>query len=139
MGYGKADFKARREMLGLTQQDVADAAGVSVTTVKKWERPGQTEPPGDVWDWIEGCEGLQAEVVELAVSSALAYGQGAVQMTYYRSQEQYDVLGRDPGLYGMANANARMAASRLRSLGREVDFAYPDDEGNVYHRGRADR
>lgn len=135
MGCEKADFRARREMLGLTQQDVADEADVNVSTVKRWEKPGYFGAPDDVWAWLEDCERAQAEVVDIAVSAAVAHGPGPVQITYYRSQEQYDALGRDPGPFGMANANARMVASRLRSLGREVDFAYPDDEDNVYHNG----
>ena len=133
MGFSKADFKARREALGLTQQDVADTAEVSITSAKKWERPGQTEPPEDVWEWIEDRERMQSEAVETAVSAALAHGRGPVQITYYRTQEQYDALGRDPGTYSAANANARLVAWRLRSLGIEVDFAYPDDAGNIYH------
>lgn len=135
MGRGKADFKARREALGLTQQDVADAADVTLTTAKRWERPGATEPPEDVWTWVEDCERLQGEIVDAASSAAIAQGRGPVQITYYRTQGQYDVLGRDPGPVGVANANARLVAHRLRSLGYEVDFAYPDDSGNVYHGG----
>lgn len=133
MGRSKADFKARREALGLTQQDVADAADVTLTTAKRWERPGAPEPPEDVWAWIEDCERLQAEVVDAAASVAIARGRGPEQITYYRTQEQYDALGGSPGPYGVANANARLVAHRLRELGREVDFAYPDDEGNMYH------
>lgn len=133
MGQSKADFKAQREMLGLTQQDVADVADVTVTSVKRWERPGFPEPPADVWAWLDDCARLQSEVVEAATSAAVAQGGGPVQITYYRSQEQYDSLGRDPGPYGMANANSRLVAYRLRSLGYEVGFAYPDDSGNIYH------
>ena len=133
MGRSKADFRARREALGLTQQDVADEADVNVSTVKRWEKPGYFDPPDDVWAWLDDCGALQREVVDAAVSAAVARGRGPVQVTYYRSQEQYDELGRDPGPYGVANANARMVSSRLRGLGFEVDFSYPDDDGNVYH------
>lgn len=133
MSRTKADFRALRELLGLTQQDVADAAGVNVSTAKRWEKPGYFTPPDDVWAWLEDCERLHGEVVDAAVSAAVARGRGPVQITYYRSQEQYDAAGSDDGPYGVANANARMVASRLRALGYEVDFAYPDDAGNVYH------
>lgn len=136
MGYGKADFRARREALGLMQADVADEADVNLSTVKRWERPGGAEPPEDVWAWIEDCERMQAEVVDAAVSAAVARGRGPVQITYYRTQEQYDALGRDPGPVGVANANARLVAHRLRSLGYEVDYAYPDDPNSMYHSGR---
>lgn len=133
MSRSKADFKARRETLGLTQQDVADAADVNISTVKRWEKPGYFDPPDDVWEWLDDCDALQREVVDAAVSAAVARGRGPVQITYYRSQEQYDATGCDDGPYGAANANARMVASRLRALGYEVDFSYPDDAGNVHH------
>lgn len=136
MGKSKADFKARREALGLTQQNFADEVGVRVLAVKRWEHPDWMEPPADAWELIEACEAAQRDVVDAAVSAAVASGMGPVQVTYYRTQEQYDEFGRDPGPFGMANANARLVAHRLRSLGCEVDFAYPDEDGNVYHGGR---
>lgn len=133
MGYSKADFKATRELLGLTQQDVAEMACVNVATIKKWERPGFPEPPADVWDLIDGLDDMQEETVDAAVDHILSAGGEDVQMTYYRSQDQYDEMGRDPGPYRMANANARLVAHRLRALGVEVDFCYPDDPDNIYH------
>ena len=51
----------------------------------------------------------------------------AVTLTYYRSQEQYDELGRDEGWYGVANANARAVAAELKRYGFSVEFRYPDD------------
>lgn len=133
MGYSKADFKARRESLGLTQRDVAEASDVAVMTVKRWENPYYSDPPEDAWEWIEDCERLQAEVVDAAVSTALAHGAKNAQLTYYRNQEQYDELGGNPGLYGVANTNARMVSTRLKSLKIDVDFCYPDDEDSIYH------
>ena len=41
----KADFRATRETIGLTQGDVAEACGVSLRTVKRWEHPDWPEPP----------------------------------------------------------------------------------------------
>lgn len=58
---------------------------------------------------------------------------GSVQITYYRTQAQYDELGRDEGPVGIANANARAIAQRLSDMGYMIGFAYPDDECNIYH------
>ena len=138
MGYSKADFKARRESLGLTQRDVAEASGVNVSTVKRWEKPDYFDPPEDVWEWIEFIERAQKEVVDAGVSAALAQGAESAQMTYYRNQEQYDELGRDAGPYGVANCNARLIATRLKSLKIDVDFCYPDDEDSIYHSAKKD-
>lgn len=134
MGYSKADFKARREALGLSQANVADEADVTVTSVKRWERPGFPEPPEDVWHWIELCEQAQHEAVEAAVSAAIVNGK-QVQINYYRSQEQFDECGRDSGPFGMANASSRLVAARLKALKIDVDFSYPDDVLGQRHSG----
>lgn len=129
-------LRATREMLGITQQDVADAVSVRILTVKRWER-GDQEPPADVVAWLEDLSEVQRETVEAAVSAAVASAplHGAVRLTYYRTQEQYDELGGDDGPVGMANANARLAAARLDAMGYSVGWSYPDDEGNMYHNG----
>lgn len=133
----KAWFRATREMLGLTQQDVAEAADVRVMTVKRWERPGDPEPPADVIEWLEALSEAQRDTVDAAVSAVVSSVplRGSAQLTYYRTQEQYDELGRDPGPVGMANANARMVAARLDAMGYTVGFAYPDDPGSI-HQGK---
>ena len=129
-----ARMRATREMLGLTQHDVADAVSVRILTVKRWER-GDQEPPADVVAWLEDLSEMQRDTVEAAVSAAVASAplHGSVQLTYYRTQAQFDELGGDDGPVGMANANARLIAARLDAMGYDVGWAYPDDPGNVYH------
>lgn len=129
MGRGKADFKARREDLGLSQQDVACAAKVSVATVKKWERPGCAGPPNDAWEWLEDRERIRSEKVDGIVIDTVLHGDGGCsQLVYSRTQEQHEAMG-GRGPYGAANADARLVARTLRSLGFEVCFAYPDERG----------
>lgn len=127
----KADFKARREMLGLSQSLLADVCDVTTTSVKRWERPGFPEPPEDAWDYIEECEERQQKIVAFAVDKAeeLARETGAqeVFLTYFRSQEEYDKHGRDPGSCMMANANVRRIAAILAHQGYDVSFVYPED------------
>ena len=131
-----AGFRARRERCGLMQCDVADACGVNIKTVKRWENPDWGEAPADAWAFLEAVEGARRAVVKQAEEAALRYGErGAVQLTYYRTQEQYDEHGRDEGPFGVANANAIAVADRLESMGFDVGWAYPDDADNVYHGG----
>lgn len=131
-----ADFRARRERCGLTQLDVADALGVRTMTVKRWEKPAEPDAPADAWAFLEAVETARRGVVKQAEETALRYGErGAVQLTYYRTQEQFDAFGRDEGPVGVANANARAVADRLESMGFEIAWAYPDDEDNIYHGG----
>lgn len=130
MPRSKAGFKARRETLGLSQQDVADELGVNVRTVKRWEMPGWQDPPDDAWTFIEGCEERRRRTVdkaERAVLDSHAAVTGEVVITYYRTQRDYDEHGRDEGPFGMANANARAVAESLQRMGYAVRFIYPKE------------
>ena len=128
----KADFRAIRETIGLTQGDVAKALGVALRTVKRWEHPDWQEPPDDVWEWLLDMHDRHDALVDEAVDRALAIvgerGEpAAVVITYYRDQAQYDAHGRDPGPYGFANSVAREVALDLNGEGIETEFRYPDE------------
>lgn len=135
MSRGKADFKARREQLGLTQQDVAQALTVNVKTVKNWENPRQTRYriSDAAWEYLDRAADMQAQQVAYArsvieaQSEALAGNTVVVPITYYRDQATYDRFGREAGPFGQANANARAIASELERMGIQVEFRYPDD------------
>lgn len=135
----KAELKARREMLGLSQADLAKMLGIDTMNVKRWERPGQAEPRDFAFELLSNLEAMQRnainESLDLVEDMAERYGHypDEVQLTYYRDQEQYDLLGRDDGDFGMANANARAVATILRENGVTVSWAYPDDDANIYH------
>ena len=127
----KADFRAMREECGLIQQDVADALGVRALTVKRWERPGFPEPPDDAWAYLNSMRDRMVEMAEFAADKAVELrdetGAGAIALTYFRDQQQYDASGRDDGPVGFANAVARLTASYLEVEGFDVEFRYPDD------------
>ena len=128
----KANFRVMREVCGLSQQDVADALGVRVLTVKRWERPGWPDPPADAWEYV----GVSLDAHDAAVTSMAAValarrdtdGVEEVAITYYRDQAQYDAFGRDPGPVGVVNARARSVGELLSREGFEVSYAYPDEE-----------
>lgn len=132
---GKADFKARRETLGLSQHDVADELEVSVRTVKRWEHPDWQEPPEDAWALIERYEAIRREAIEESERAFLEANydgtkNGAV-IAYYRTQDDYDAYGRDEGPYGFANANARAVAESIGRMGYEVKIVYPERRGEI--------
>lgn len=133
----KATFKAERESLGLTQNDIAEELGVRILSVKRWENPGKAAyaPPEAAWDLLEEIGEKMVRTVDEAVNAVLENVPegGSVQLTYYRTQEQYDEFGRDAGSVNVANANARRVAIELRRLGYTVGWAYPDSTTNVYH------
>lgn len=131
----KADFAALRETVGLTQANLADELGVNPRSVKRWEQPGMKgyEPPQDAWDVLCGYALTQESIVEhcreVTIRAQEETGRmpDAVTLTYFRSQDQYDELGRDEGWYGVANANARAVAAELKRYGFSFEFRYPDD------------
>ena len=55
----KAALKALREECGLSQQDIADEAGVNILAVKRWENPEYPGriPPDDVWQFLLQARG----------------------------------------------------------------------------------
>ena len=128
----KADFRATRETIGLTQGDVAKALGVALRTVKRWEHPDWQEPPEDAWAWLLGMLERHDAAVDAMVDEAMAlvreHGPEVVSITYYREQSQYDACGREPAPYGFVNSIAREVALDLVGEGIEIEFRYPDDD-----------
>lgn len=126
----KAWLRATREIVGMSQQEVADAVGVRVLTVKRWEKQGFPEPPEDVCQWMLAARENHDQAVDEMVA-ALGRGKRAV-IDFYRSQEDCDrEFGGTEGAgvpYGYRNAIARSAAERLCLAGVDVVWRYPDEE-----------
>lgn len=135
MNHTKADFKARREMAGLSQQDLADALDVEIRSVKRWEKPdnGYRVAPQDAWDLIDGVLAVQRQAVALALAKIQEIGDtqceapGTIDLTYYRTQSDYDSYGCNPGPVGVADAKTRALAIELEAAGYQVRFCYPQE------------
>lgn len=143
----KADFRALREELGLSQTDLARTLGVKTLTVKRWEKDGPDgfTIPDEAWDVIDERAEVHGQMVdhmvERCVSAFESHGDypKVVTITYYRSQGDYDAFGRDRGPFGFANAAALDTARELRHLGFTVRFEYPDSPDNLYRSAMRDR
>ena len=48
-----AEFRAKRELCGLSLYDVADELGVAMNTVKRWENPNYFPPSPAAWRYID--------------------------------------------------------------------------------------
>jgi len=89
----KAAFRAMRETCGASQAALADALGVNVRAVKRWETPGQPEPPSDArrlvesWyhDALIGARWHMRQAEELRGEYHEAY-----TLVLYRNQEEFD-------------------------------------------------
>ena len=89
----KAAFRAMREASGASQAALAEALGVNVRAVKRWETPGQPEPPRDAWrlvrawrnDALSGANWHVRQAEQLRDDFHEAY-----ILTLYRNQEEFD-------------------------------------------------
>lgn len=132
----KADFRALRERVGLSQLVLADELGVAGRTVRRWESPDWPDPPADAWrlldDAMERQDAAVSAAVDAAVDAASRTGAGSsmgVELSYFRDQAHMIAAGRDDGYFGIANAAARRVAEELRRLGFEPRFSYPEEAG----------
>lgn len=126
MERSKADFKALREMVGMSQQALADALHVDKRSIQRWEAHGNAwEPPADAWDVLDAARERQRWTVANAIEIANEPGNlhAPVLLTYWKSQEDYERAGHG-GDYQMANANARIIAAILDGDGRAVSFGF---------------
>ena len=120
----KSEFKARREMVGMSQQALADALHVDKRSVQRWESPNnEWMPPADAWEIIDDASERQRWTIETALEIARDHDETPVSLTYWKSQADYERAGHG-GDYQMANANARMIAAILDGEGRAVSFGF---------------
>lgn len=128
-----ADFMLDRERLGISRADVAATLGFTIRTVDKWERPGDCHPPQYAWEWLDQMREKFDFVADSTVDMAIRNipQNSKVGLIYYRNQEEYDILGRGVGLYGMANAITRTVVDRLADSGYDPVVMFPDEVGGV--------
>lgn len=144
MTLSKAQFRETRERCGISQQMLASRAGVKVLSVKRWEKPGEAEPPADVQAWLEHMLSQHVEAVEAALDAVdgIEEVQGNppdhVDLTYYRSQAHYDEFGRDDAVYSVVNARSREIGAILQAEGYTVRYVYPEDADTVSTLGGRD-
>ena len=123
----KADFRALRETVGMSQQSLARLTCVTVSTAKRWENPAYFDPPSDAWELLDYYKAAQDEMVAetLSTYSKCDAQAGEIILPYHRMQEQCDEFDRAAGDYGVANACSRAAAAALMRAGHKVRFEYP--------------
>ncbi|WP_291785999.1 hypothetical protein [Bifidobacterium sp.] len=140
MTLSKAQFREIRERCGISQKMLADRFSNAVLTVKRWEKPGEAEPPADVQAWLESMLTQHVEAVEAALDAVdemtetQGHAPNHVDLLYYRSQAHYDRFGRDKGDYAIVNARSREIAAILEAQGIEARFKYPEDDETGFQR-----
>lgn len=128
----KADLRALRETVGLSQQQFADLAHVSRETIKRWENDTYDwQAPADAWAILYELRDRQLAAVDAALDFADTMHDDAPSETvisYYRSQAQYDACHPDGGLYTVANATARAIGMALELDDHTVRYEYPHEQ-----------
>lgn len=118
----KAEFRATREALGITQQSLADELGVKILSVKRWEQPKYPQhATARVWELFADLLDMQ----ESAVRDALMTAGDAVELPYWMSAKDFDDLAdeKEPGTsWTEANATRRAIAQDLRAHGVTVTW-----------------
>lgn len=131
----KAEFRALREMAGITQARLAAILGVEVRSVKRWESGSAPQhPPADAWSVLDEAMEMQRVLIDIALDRVdetedeIGAAPSEVVLPYWSSDAEYRecstdaALGIDGGSDGwrMANASSRALAAILRADGIAV-------------------
>lgn len=125
--------KAIRDRVGLSQQDVADALGVTILTVKRWEDPNGSTIPTAYKTLLADALADHQLAVKTAMEAVMAQedqrGEAPqfVRLYYYRSQADYDKYGRDAGKVSVVNARIRETYTLLQYEGYDVYLLYKSE------------
>lgn len=126
----KAWMRAAREICGITHSDLACEADVSERTVRRWEKPGEYEPPQDVVEWLTMALEDHRKAVNKSVEEITSKAKpgSRILLNWYRDQEQRDYEGGTDSPYTFDNAITRSIAEKLVDMGYIVEFKFPDEE-----------
>lgn len=127
-----ANLLAIRHITGMSQRYVAEQLEVQEKSVKLWERGVRPVPP-EVTEWANAQLARFNDAVDDTVEQTLAMAGDldeapAIDVTYYRTQGQYDRLGRDEGEVEQVDAKARAIGQRLALEGFDVQYCFPPED-----------
>lgn len=125
----KTEFRAIREICGITQAALAKELGVEVRSVKRWESDAAPQqPPADAWAVLDDALAVQRQVVDFALAKIDETGAPAVRLPYWASPEDFADRSTDAALgvnldaesFRRANANTRALAAVLMAEGTPI-------------------
>lgn len=125
----KTEFRAIREICGITQAALAKELGVEVRSVKRWESDAALQqPPADAWAVLDDALAVQRQVVDYALAKIDETGAHAVRLPYWASPEDFADRSTDAALgvnldaesFRRANANTRALAAVLMAEGTPI-------------------
>lgn len=124
-----AEFRAKREMSGLSTYDVAHELGVAVNTVKRWENPHYFPPSPAAWRFIDRAyeqhKKKVSEIIDKAIEEFDENDEKPIVIGWYRNGK---LTGRD---VGESNAISQAVAESLISLGYPIRIVWADPEDDL--------
>ena len=126
-GRTREEFRALRELVGMSRAKMAVLLDVHERSVNKWERhneEGFYNPPKDAWDILDEARELQLKVIERSLDEARNGEEGQpVRLNYWLSKDSYEQNNPDAEVdWHMANATIRLVANQLVLEGYTVEF-----------------
>lgn len=113
-----ADFRARRERMGLSRLDACKGMRSSKTALYYWESSDENNHspiPKKAWEWLKSKEAEFNAIVDGIVASAdTPHVDGFALLTYPKDSD-------------MLRAATRAAGERLMARGIEVMYVYDED------------
>lgn len=134
MEHTKANFKALRETVGMSQAHLAKVCGIAPRSVRRWEDPTMEDysPRDFAWDVLENARKAQLRAIDAGITAVedIEGERGtpkSVQLSYWYSAAHFAHAHpeEDPANWQMANANARLTAHMLDEMGFDVEFGFP--------------
>lgn len=125
----KTEFRAIREIVGITQAALAKELGVEVRSVKRWESDAAPQqPPADAWAVLDDALTVQRRIVDYALAKVDEMDAPAVRLPYWASPEDFADRSTDAALgvnldaesFRRANANTRALAAILMAEGTPI-------------------
>ncbi len=124
-----AEFRMRRELCGIELAEIADALGVRLDTVKRFENPNKgMRPSVRAWAYVDSAYLALLDAVEAAVSQVEDTAEtldepNEVHVAYRRGNQPT----RDGLTVGRSNAVARASALALTVLGYTATAEWADE------------
>lgn len=137
-----AKFRARRELCGLSIEELARECGCDPLDVRSLEEPWLS---GEVSDDVAVAVGAHLDELQEQMGDMLDYatevyeefadepgGTKAILMPYYRDQAEYDEYGRDEGCFSFANAVTRACLAAFDDFGVPTRLYYPAEDEELH-------
>ena len=123
-----AEFRAKREMCGLSTYDVAQEMGVAVNTVKRWESPRYFPPSPAAWRFIDREYEKHKKLVSVLMDKCIEeFDEEANEPIVIGWNRNGKLQGRE---VGERNAVSQALAESLITMGYPIRIVWadPDDD-----------